>query len=270
MKALSNWRSVRAREVAIERELRARHSLALHGTCIGLLVLGAMWAAATLQMHLGADSLALRYLITLGAGYLVYLGMLRVWAGALLREPSHGGSFDLGFDLPSPAGSSGSSAHLPTFTSGGGGDFGGGGASADFSIGGDAGHAMSEGLGHAVGGTLEAIGAADEGVVVVVPVVAIFLIAAAMLLGTGSLLLLYFGSDALLAVAIELAFGYVAARTATRISGEGWLDAAVRLTWKPLLGAVLSAVVLGATIDHFLPQAQSLPQAVRLVLASRH
>ena len=46
---------------------------------------------------------------------------------------------------------------------------------------------------------------------------------------------------------------------------EGWLTAAVRLTWKPLLGALLCAVLLGATIDHFLPQVDSLPEAVRML-----
>ena len=215
----------------------------------------------------GLDSLAIRYLVTLGAGYLVYLAVLRVWAAALLRhERSDAGSLDLGLDIPSP-GSGGSGADLPTFTSGGGGDFGGGGATADFSVAADAGGLASEGVGRAAEGALEAIGAADEGVVVVVPVVAVFLIGAAMLLGAGSLLLVYFGSEALLAVAIELAFGFAAARTATRISGEGWLAAAVQLTWKPLLGALLCALVLGATIDHFIPEARSLPQAVRLVLA---
>lgn len=38
---------------------------------------------------------------------------------------------------------------------------------------------------------------------------------------------------------------------------------AVRLTWKPLLGALVCAVLLGAAIDHFLPDVHSLPEAVR-------
>jgi len=100
----------------------------------------------------------------------------------------------------------------------------------------------------------------------VVPVVAVFLICTAVVLGAGSLVLLYFSWDALLAVAIEVAFSYVSARAAVRVAREGWLMAAVRLTWKPLLGAVLCAVLLGAAIDHFMPQANSLPEAVRVLL----
>ena len=67
------------------------------------------------------------------------------------------------------------------------------------------------------------------------------------------------------AVAVELAFSVAAVRVATRVEREGWLTAAVRLTWKPLLGALLCAVLLGATIDHFLPQVDSLPEAVRML-----
>ena len=55
------------------------------------------------------------------------------------------------------------------------------------------------------------------------------------------------------------------ARAAMGVEREGWLTAAVRLTWKPLLGALVCAVLLGATIDHFMPGVQSLPQAVRVI-----
>ena len=77
--------------------------------------------------------------------------------------------------------------------------------------------------------------------------------------------MLFFSWDVLLAVAVELAFSVAAVRVATRVEREGWLTAAVRLTWKPLLGALLCAVLLGATIDHFLPQVDSLPEAVRML-----
>ena len=81
----------------------------------------------------------------------------------------------------------------------------------------------------------------------------------------GALAMLFFSWDVLLAVAVELAFSVAAVRVATRVEREGWLTAAVRLTWKPLLGALLCAVLLGATIDHFLPQVDSLPEAVRML-----
>lgn len=63
-------------------------------------------------------------------------------------------------------------------------------------------------------------------------------------------LMMLFGSHPLIAYAVG-------------VEREGWLTAAVRLTWKPLLGALVCAVLLGAAIDHFLPDVHSLPEAVR-------
>ena len=94
---------------------------------------------------------------------------------------------------------------------------------------------------------------------------AVFAIAALVVMGAGSLALLFFGWDVLLTVAVELAFSVATARVAMDVERAGWLSAAVRLTWKPLLGAVVCAVLLGATIDHFMPQAQSLPEALRIL-----
>jgi hypothetical protein len=263
MRNLSNWRSVRLWERAIERDLRERHWLWLHGWCIGLFIVGLMWATSHLQMLMGSQSLALRYLVTLGIGYLGYLLVLRLWAGVMVgREPN---PLD-GLDLPLPG--PGSSVDVPIprgIDAGGGGDFGGGGASGDFSGSSEAADALADVAGNALG----VAASADEGAVVAVPVVAIFLIALAVIFGAGTLVFMYFGSEALLAVAVELAFGYVSARTAIRVVREGWLSAVIRLTWKPLLGAIFCAVVLGATIDYFIPTAHSLPHAVKLIKASR-
>ncbi len=242
MKVLSNWRSVRLWESQLERELHRRHSLRTHGILIGSFTLLLMWGVSALQMHLlNVDSLAVRYVLTLGAGYLGYLLVLRWWAQRLVEgrtefNPDAGDVVD----------------------------------AADMAF--DAGRAVGGGgeggmLSDAASGALEAAGAADEGAVVVVPVVAVFLVCLAVVLGAGALVLLYFSWDALLAVAIEIAFSYVSARAAVRVAREGWLMAAVRLTWKPLLGALACAVLLGASIDHFMPEVRTLPEAVRMLLA---
>lgn len=261
MRNLSNWRSVRMWESHIERSLRQRRTLWLHGLALGTITLTLMWGVSHAQMQLGVDSLALRYLVTLGVGYLTYLLLVRLWAAALLRRDSADAPDLSGLDIPTGSGPfSGPTGPAPP-QSGGGGDFGGGGATADFSGG------SHEAVSKVVSGAAEAVAGADEGAIVVVPVVAIFLIGAALVFGAGSLLLLYFGWEVLLAVAVELAFSYVSARAAVRVTREGWASAAVRLTWKPLAGAVFCAVVLGATIDHFIPAAHSLPQALKIVKA---
>ena len=198
-------------------------------------------------------ALAQRYLVTLGAGYALYLLVLRWWAQRLVEDradvdPDAGDVVDVA-DL---AGNFVPSYQAPL--------------RAGARVAGESSSASSSGVGDAAGGVLDALSGADEGAVVVVPVLAIFLIGAAVVTGAGALALLYFGWDALLAVAVEVAFSYVAARAAVRVTREGWLTAAVRLTWKPLLGALLCAVLLGWSIDHFIPQANSLPGAVRAIL----
>ena len=242
MKVLSNWRSMRLWETQIERDLHRNFSLRTHGILIGSFMLLLMWGVSALQMHLlHVDSLAVRYFLTLGVGYLGYLLVLRWWARRLVED-------GVGVNL----------------------DVGGGDVVdvADFAL--DVARSGSDiGASDAIdmtGGALELAAGSDEGAIVVVPVVAIFLICVAVLFGAGSLVLLYFSWDALLAVAIEVAFSYVSARAAVRVAREGWLVAAVRLTWKPLLGALICAVILGALLDHFMPQVNSLPEAVRVLL----
>jgi hypothetical protein len=240
MKILSNWRSVRLWESVYERDLRRRHNLGVHGILIGIVTLLLMWGTAALVRQLGTHSLALRYVLTLGVGYVAYLLILRWWAQRLVD-----GRADMNFDLPDAG------AGLDT----------------------DTGYAAlaradGTGLGDLPGGSLDLASAAD-GELVVVPVIAIFLVGIAVVLGAGWLVMLFFGTDVLLAVALELAFSYVAARATVRLARAGWLSAAVKLTWKPLLGAVICAVVLGAAIDVFLPAAATLPQAVRMMLHER-
>jgi hypothetical protein len=260
MKVLSNWRSVRLWETQLERDLHRNHSLRTHGILIGSFTLLLMWCVSALQMHLlHVDSLAVRYLLTLGVGYIGYLLVLRWWAKRLVE----GRELDVDLDAPDVdfGGGRGGGSHSHA-SAGEGGGGGGGGSGGGSSSGGS-------GLSDVASGALDVAGGADEGAVIVVPVVAIFLICTAVVLGAGSLVLLYFSWDALLAVAIEVAFSYVSARAAVRVAREGWLMAAVRLTWKPLLGAVVCAVALGALLDHFMPQVDSLPEAVR-VLMKKH
>ena len=245
MKILSNWRSVRLWETEVERDLHRNYSLRTHGILIGTFTLLLMWGVSALQMHLlHVDSLAVRYFLTLGVGYLGYLLVLRWWAKRLVE----GRSVDVDVDVPDMDFSGGSSTdHLKI---------------ADLADAADGGSVLSD----VAGGVLDVAGGADEGAIIVVPVLAIFAICVAVLLGAGYLALLYFSWDALLAVAVEVAFSYVSARAAVRVAREGWLMAAVRLTWKPLLGAVISAVILGAVLDRFMPQVNSLPEAVRVLL----
>ena len=244
-------------QAALIRNLRSRYVLWLHGWIMGLLTLGVMWISTTALRHAGVHSLAVRYALALGVGYLCYLLLLRIWAGALVQEKEREW-----LDIIDPLDA------LPDIGTGSKGcspDGGGDGANVDLDLPADTGDTAGSMLDSAVSGVLDGIDAADEGGLVIIPVLVVFAAVLAAALGAGWLLLAYFGTEALLSVAVELAFAYTVARTVVGVERRGWLLAAIRLTYKPLLGALVSAVLLGALIDHFAPQAGTLPAAVRLL-----
>jgi hypothetical protein len=74
----------------VARTLQQRYRLRWHGLLIGSFTLLLMWCSAHVQMLLGVDSLALRYLVTLSVGYLGYLLVLRAWAARLVRQRKSG------------------------------------------------------------------------------------------------------------------------------------------------------------------------------------
>ena len=130
----SSWRAVRMpRHSTVARSLQQRYRLRWHGLLIGSFTLLLMWCSAHVQMLLGVDSLALRYLVTLSVGYLGYLLVLRAWAARLVRQRKSGehgadggggDALDLATELPWPRG--GCSDGGGTLPRTGGGDFGGG------------------------------------------------------------------------------------------------------------------------------------------------
>jgi hypothetical protein len=229
---------------------------------IGSVTLLVTWLVSHLLLVLGMGMLGLRYVLAILAGYGVYLLLVRWWARRLVerRETSLDASVDAG-DLSVDVGGG---THDAPMRSGEGGDFGGGGASGDF---GEALDGSTEAAGEVAGNVLEGAASADEGIVLVIPLALVAFVGWLLVLVFGSLLMMFFGIEVLLAVAVELAFAYAAGRSAVVMAREGWLGAAWRLTRKPLLVILLGVFVLGWSINHWVPGAQSLPQAVKLIRA---
>lgn len=249
----------------MRRQLQSRHWLRLHAWLTGLFTLAVMAALSAVLLHAGMHSMALRYGLVLAAGYGVYLLLVRLWAEAMLRR-----SWDLPVDLPWPGGSAPGEtgaqlSEAGAQLSGQGGSFAGGGASGGWDSGGEALGSAAESLAEGAGGVdlsagLEAVDA--EGVVLL-PVLLVFGLLLLALTGAGSLLWLMFGSELFLAVAVEVSFALLMARTLYVMEREGWLLVALRLSWKPVLGALLVTVALGWACDFFFPQADTLAQVVR-------
>ena len=146
----------------------------------------------------------------------------------------------------------------------GGGAIVGGGGSFDLP---DVPAAVSDSAGEVGGGALEIAGAADEGAIVLVPVALVIGLAVALGTVLGFAVFGLFGVEVLLAVAVEIALASVGGALAYKAGAEGWLGAVWRRTRASALIALLALVALGAAIDHWAPEARSLPDAVRLLRA---
>ena len=83
--------------------------------------------------------------------------------------------------------------------------------------------------------------------------------------GLGIAIFGLFGIEVLLGVAVEVAFASAGGALAWRARREGWLAHSLSRTWAPMLAVLIVAAGTGAAIDRWLPQAHSLPQALRLL-----
>ena len=108
---------------------------------------------------------------------------------------------------------------------------------------------------------------ADEAAIVLIPLALLLAVAAALGMLLGFAVVGLFGAEVLLGVAVELAFASLGGALAFKAQREGWLSAAVRRTAGPASAALCLLVLAGAAIDFWLPEARTLPHAVRLLRA---
>ncbi|MEG3000416.1 MAG: hypothetical protein RR855_07690 [Comamonas sp.] len=264
------WSQIRLpNDQQLRRRLQQRHWLRLHVALVIGLTLAVMLGMSAWLLHAGVHSMALRYGVALLLGYAVYLVLLRLWAGCMLRRDWDGPD-PSGAELP--GGRGGAAEPAPDmFRSAEGGEFAGGGASGHW--GAEAASQVAEGASGvdlpveaAESGTQLGLGSLDgldlEGVVIL-PVLLLFAGLLLVFTGAGALLWAALGTELLLAVAVEVAFALLMARSLYVMEREGWLLVALRLSWKPMLAAVVLAVLLGAACDWLLPGADSLGQVLR-------
>lgn len=233
-------------ERGVRADLRQRRWLRVHAFLLGSVCFLACWAISAALMRAGIGSLVVRWSVALAGGYFVFIGLLWLWCRWLLsREEGDG---DLPLDTPLEL--------MPSGRGGSGVECGDSGLEA-----GD----LAEGAGEAAKGALELAGSADEGIVVAVPLALVVGIAVLIASALSVAVFGLFGVEVLLGVAVEIAFASAGGALAFRARREGWLAHAMGRTWRPMLILIVLAAVLGVVIDHWMPQAGSLPQAVRLL-----
>ena len=233
-------RSAAGFERRVRADLKARRWLRWHAFLLGLLCFATLWAVSAGLMHAGIETLALRWPLAFAFAYAAFIGLLWLWCRWLLSHDEFDADLNIDWNLDLPRLDLGRGG--APFRAGGGGDFGGGGASASFD-------------------GLPGADAASEVAPLAVVVGIALLIAGAI----GFAVFGLFGIDVLLGVAVEIAFASAGGALAFRAQREGWLAHALSRTLWPAVALLLIFAVLGLVIDRWLPQAHSLPQALRLL-----
>lgn len=243
----AGWRQRRIARLQNLLEARSNPRLALIFIIILAGITGFIASIGLLQ--LGVTHMGVRYPLALLAAYLVFLGLLWLWLRTR-EEPS-----DIA-DLPLPSGSGGSSslpeANVPILRPGGG-NFGGGGASADFGSGDLVGTVVKSKGEVAHGATEAVVAAAGEGCAVVVVVILGLAAISAVLVWILSMAPVFLAEIVLDAILIATLY-----KRLRKLDGAYWWQAMVRRTRTPFLVAVFIAGVGGTILHWFAPEAQTL------------
>ena len=235
----------------VEQRLLATSFPRLQMVLILTLAALATFLCSASLVHLGLERIGVRYALAIVGGYLFFLSLVRVWIAYQTRNWRFGrpaqqggeqGSWDVNIDLPdlSALGELGNSVEG---FAGAGGEFGGAGASASF---GDGGSSGSSGDG------LDALGSADEGLPILLAILAVL----------GGLLALGFvvySSPILFAeVLLDVAVVGALYKKNKRHERGHWAAGVLRRTYKPVLVLAVLAVIFGLAVQSLAPDEHTL------------
>ena len=204
---------------------------------------GAGFLTSFTLLHSGFDAMGPRYLVSCLVAYMAFLLLLWLWLKSQLSEL---------VDSMDALGSPGSSAHGDV--RGGGGHFGGGGASGTFDTPAD--HGI-------VDDAVSAVASAEElAIPVVVVIVGIAVLASTLfVVYSAPVLFAELLLDSLLAAGLY--------RRLRKINHSHWLQTAVQRTVWPFVLTALSLTVAGWAMSHFAPNAHSMGEAIRIAKETR-
>jgi hypothetical protein len=222
---------------------------------------GLLWSFLLYQA--GVDSMAMRYPLALIGAYFVFLFLLWLWLRTNASDYSSvdGSNLPDFGDAPSDGG-----GHVPQLRSGGGGDFGGGGADVNFDATGsllshspgsvsDA-PSLGDGLGNAAG---DALGGLDE---LAVPIIAVLL---ALGLALASLYVVYVAPELFAEILFDGTLSYTLYRRLRKNDSPHWLTSAVTRTVWPFLITAVFLMFVGAALTAYAPGAHTLSEAFHYV-----
>jgi hypothetical protein len=211
------------------------------------------------MLRLGLESMAVRYPIALFFGYSFFVFLIWVW----LRKNG-----DISLDLPSPGYSSKSTDGSPTGEAqppleGGGGEFGGGGASGSFDA------PLSSSLDNAASDLVKeaaeplvAVAHAEE---LAIPIYVLFF-AAVVALGMfiACFYIVYIAPLLLAEVAVDGVLSYALYRKVKGLEAPHWLYSVVRRTIWPLAASALGLILAGALLSLYAPGAHTIGEVQKV------
>lgn len=213
--------------------------------------------ASFTMLRFGVDSMALRYPLALGFAYLVFLFLIWLWlrtsADDYLEVP----------DITDVVTRQRGSVGMPDFTSGGGGDFGGGGASGAF----DGPTVPKEEAASAPLKTVkDAVGAAADA-----EELAILLVVIALAIGIAfaCLYVVYIAPIFFAEVLVDGGLSYVLLRHLRGQEPQHWLASAFRRTVVPFAATAVFLAAMGAAMTAYAPGSKSIGQVIKHASAQR-
>ncbi len=202
------------------------------------------------MLHAGLDSMAVRYPLALAFAYLFFLFLMWLWLRTNASDYT---------DIPDLSGispSGGSSATPCDITSGGGGDFGGGGATASFDTPGIDSGGASEVSGSSIGDAAGGIADADE---LVIP---LLVVALAIGLALASLYVVYIAPALFAEVLVDGLLSYALFRHLRSEERPFWLASAMRRTIAPFAATAAFLAITGLAMSLYAPGASSIGQVI--------
>jgi hypothetical protein len=231
---------------------------------LSLSALGTFFSSASL-LALDLRSMGIRYALAVLGGYALFLSLVRVWIAYQTRnwrfgrEPRQEQTRAKGEQRPSD-----SSVDIPDLSaladlggsaeggfSGAGGAFGGAGASGDFGFA-EASSAASASTESSAGSVLDGVGSADEGLPIVIAIIALLggLIALGFVVYSSPMLF----AEVLLDVAVA---GALYKRNKRHERGH-WAAGVLRRTYKPVLVLAVFAAIFGFAVQSSAPTEKTL------------
>jgi hypothetical protein len=202
-------------------------------------------------LKFGVDSMALRYPMALALAYLFFLFLIWLWLWTKAEDY---------LDVPDISGlmpQTEKLGGLPDFRSGGGGDFGGGGASGTF---GETAVPLEAPGSSPLKTASETIGSAADADELAIPLLAIAL---AIGIAVASLYVVYIAPVLFAEVLVDGALSYVLFRHLRGQDAQHWLSSAFRRTVLPFAATALLLVAVGAAMAAYAPGAKSVGQVMK-------